>query len=1203
MKLTRLLCRHFYSGDRQRGRRYFLSNAICEFSADLPYVYALVSGGSGVDYEVAINLDEVGPENDGGMHCECERYAGGDNCKHIWAVLLEIEDDQGEEALAWIADAFEDEQAFDPGSDQVVDQGANGSRSGNTATEKRKRKKATRQPAAPTWQHVLKSIDSSKHGTRPNRSVREHKPIVATKTVQVFYGIDASQPSDSYRVADELNLQLYQQDLLKSGEWGAFKQLRLNTDSLESFTNADDRAILRRLIGHGTPETARFGYSFSEPTWHEFVLSRDWDDDLLQMMASTGRLVWSIGLSNRSEDLHPLSYDSNVHKIHLKILDENPLAASGQTATPGEYWLYACLRSSADDQESETEFSPGEVLRATDGGLVLTSGVLLKYDNPQCKDLLRSLTESGPVRIKQSERGTFLETLMNVPDLPPFTLPDAWQIDMVDGTPRPQLTLEKHPYASRQLITTINFGYADQWLASSDLRSVVYDHDNGVLIRRNDASEQERLEQLTPFPIQEQFYGYGEPARLTIHPKHFDWLVSELSEQNWQVLWKGKPIRQPGDFSIAVTTNNDWFDLHASVDYSGETIALPKLLAAIAKKENFITLADGSSGRIPGDLVNRFASLAQFGTVDDEVIKFRPTQAMMLDAMLQSQSRTTFDSGFRKYRKKLAAFDGVKTKTAPRGFRGELREYQEQGLGWLNFLRDFGLGGCLADDMGLGKTIQVLALLESRRLRKVAATETNKKTKQSSTMNGDAAELLSQLTGTKSKSKSKSKSDKAKAARDAELANRIHAFKRPPSIVVVPKSLIFNWIEEAKKFTPRLRIHNHTGIGRNAAIDDMNEFDVLLTTYGTMRKDIVSLSKIRFDYAILDESQAIKNASAQAAKASRLLHAEHRLAMTGTPIENHLGELWSLMEFLNPGMLGKSKSFARLTRAATKPTATDEGPESAEAGETDDPRDQAIAALAKGLRPFLLRRTKDQVLKELPPKTEQTLHCDLTPSQKKQYKELKEFYRVKLAKQVETEGIEKSKIYVLEALLRLRQVACDPRLVDPASKPGAKLELLQEQLTEVIAGGHKVLVFSQFTKLLALVKQQLDDAGIRYEYLDGKTTDRAGKVNTFQNDDAIPVFLISLKAGGSGLNLTAAQYVYLLDPWWNPAVEAQAIDRAHRMGQQNSVMAYRMICNDTVEEKILKLQASKRDLAASVISADESLIRSLTADDLQQLFS
>ncbi|MEM7783700.1 MAG: SNF2-related protein, partial [Planctomycetota bacterium] len=646
--------------------------------------------------------------------------------------------------------------------------------------------------------------------------------------------------------------------------------------------------------------------------------------------------------------------------------------------------------------------------------------------------------------------------------------------------------------------------------------------------------------------------------------KYFLPIVDELGESGWKILLEDKPVKKAGEFNVSVESGQDWFDLAVNVEFDDQSIAMPELLQAIVKKDNFVTLADGSQGRIPPELLEKYSRLAAFGQIKDDKVRFRPTQAMLLDAMLDAKE-VKVDKKFRAFRKKLQSFDGVKPKSPPRGFKGELRRYQRDGLGWLHFLREFGLGGCLADDMGLGKTVQVLSLLESRRNRKVNLDESQ---------------------DTKKKANLENRAEKKSVLLDAA-----EQLKRKPSIVIVPKSLIFNWVEEAAKFTPRLRLLNYTGTKRlnhvQVAIDS-GGFDVLLTTYGTMRRDIEVLSQLEFDYAILDESQAIKNSKAQCAKSSRLLNADYRLAMTGTPIENHLGELWSLFEFLNPGMLGNSTNFARLTNQKKSNEAE---------------REETLAALAKAIAPFLLRRTKEQVLTDLPPKTEQTLYCDMLPAQKKSYKELKEYYRVKLAKKVETVGIGRSKIQVLEALLRLRQVACDPRLLDKSSKAGAKLELLGQQISEIASEGHKVLVFSQFTSFLSLVKQQFDEIGIEYEYLDGQSTKRAQSVKRFQEDASVSAFLISIKAGGHGLNLTAADYVFILDPWWNPAVEAQAIDRAHRMGQKNSVIAYRMICRDTVEEKILALQASKRDLADKIIQSDESLIRSLTAEDLQILFA
>jgi SNF2 family DNA or RNA helicase len=317
------------------------------------------------------------------------------------------------------------------------------------------------------------------------------------------------------------------------------------------------------------------------------------------------------------------------------------------------------------------------------------------------------------------------------------------------------------------------------------------------------------------------------------------------------------------------------------------------------------------------------------------------------------------------------------------------------------------------------------------------------------------------------------------------------------------------------------------------------------------------------------------------------LRGQHRLALSGTPIENHIGELWTLFDFINPGMLGAAGVFQQIGSNAREDGAA------------------TRATLGRALRPFILRRTKDQVAKDLPPKLEQTMVCELESAQRKQYNELRDHYRDSLLKTVDSEGLAKSKILVLEALLRLRQAACHPGLIDKSKtdEPSAKLEMLIPRLAEATEEGHKVLVFSQFTSLLSIVRSRLDTAKITYEYLDGKTRDRAARVQNFQDNPDCKLFLISLKAGGLGLNLTAAEYVFLLDPWWNPAVEAQAVDRAHRIGQKRRVFAYRLIAKDTVEEKVLQLQQKKKNLADAIINADNSLIRSLSRDDLELLLS
>ena len=373
------------------------------------------------------------------------------------------------------------------------------------------------------------------------------------------------------------------------------------------------------------------------------------------------------------------------------------------------------------------------------------------------------------------------------------------------------------------------------------------------------------------------------------------------------------------------------------------------------------------------------------------------------------------------------------------------------------------------------------------------------------------------------------------------------------------------------------------GAGRDDVLERVGEWDLVLTTYATMRRDAAVLAAMPFDYVVLDEAQAVKNAATASSKATRALNGRHRLALSGTPVENQLGDLWSLFEFLNPGLLG-SLQHGLLARARK-----------GDAG--------ALDALRRGLRPFILRRTKAQVAPELPARNEDTMLCELEPAERRLYNQLRDHYRQLVIGLVERQGLQRSRFQILEALLRLRQAACHPGLIDPRKHTGssAKLDALIERLDEARAEGHKALVFSQFTSLLAFVRAELDARAVPYEYLDGHTRDRERRVARFQEDAACPIFLVSLKAGGLGLNLTAADYVFLLDPWWNPAVEAQAIDRAHRIGQQRPVFAYRLISADTVEEHIVELQARKRQLADAIITADNSGLAGLTREDLELL--
>ena len=449
------------------------------------------------------------------------------------------------------------------------------------------------------------------------------------------------------------------------------------------------------------------------------------------------------------------------------------------------------------------------------------------------------------------------------------------------------------------------------------------------------------------------------------------------------------------------------------------------------------------------------------------------------------------------YKDKLAAFKSIEKIKIPTGLKATLRPYQMEGLNWLNFLDDYNFGGCLADDMGLGKTLQMIAFFMLQKKKHKGAT----------------------------------------------------------NLVVLPTSLIFNWQNEIIKFAPSLTVRTIYGSDRVTDLTSLDNFDVVLTSYGTLMSDIELLKAYQFNYVVLDESQAIKNPDSQRYKAVRLLQARNRVVMTGTPIENNTFDLYAQLSFACPGLLGSQQQFREVYSIPIDKFKDD----------------QRAKELQKRINPFLLRRTKDQVAKELPDKTEIVLYCEMEPDQRKVYnaykEQMKEYLNASKSQKKQLDSM-----FVLSALTKLRQICNSPALLSEEEFYGdssAKINVLMEELLEK-HGNHKVLVFSQFVGMLDLIKTELDKHGLKYAYLTGQSTKREKIVSEFQEDDEIRIFLISLKAGGTGLNLTQADYVYLIDPWWNPAVENQAIDRCYRIGQEKHVMAVRLITPNTIEEKIME---------------------------------
>ena len=774
---------------------------------------------------------------------------------------------------------------------------------------------------------------------------------------------------------------------------------------------------------------------------------------------------------------------------------------------------------------------PNMITLMTAQGVMIVGERVCRLDYGDSFDWVELLKRRKEIRVPVAQGERFVGEMMKLGATTTVELPE--QLRYREESPEPTAVIRlQHPKNGDSSIAraTLECRYG-KLTVGPDTALAMHDAAARTVIRRSPEKEKAFQSDLMAAGFrlkQPAYYDFNQHEWWEIKTARLSAALSELIRKQFLVESEGRAFRTAGAFSAKLNTGIDWFELEGEVEFDGQKITMPELLKAVVKGDSMVTLDDGSIGLLPEEFLARYGGLLQMAQVDGGQVRFARTQSGLLDVFLAELPEIKPDERLAKLRAGLAGFRGVQPEPQPAGFTGQLRGYQQEGLAWMSFLEHIELGGCLADDMGVGKTPQVLALLERRR-----------------------------------------------------------AIGKGPSLVVVPRSLIFNWKEEALRFTPALKILDYSAADRDKSGAAFGAANVVLTTYGTMLRDVATLREHRFDYAILDEAQAIKNHGSESAKAARLLRAEHRLVMTGTPIENHLGELWSLFEFLNPGMLGAAALFQSTSKNAR---AVDEA---------------TRVVLARALRPFILRRTKGQVAKELPERIEQTIHCELEGEQKKLYTELRDFYRAKLLGKAGGKDAAKNKIQVLEALLRLRQAACHPGLIDKkrTGESSAKLETLLERLSQVREEGHKALVFSQFTSLLAIVRQRLDSAGVTYEYLDGDTRDRQACVHRFQKDDNCQLFLISLKAGGTGLNLTAAEYVFLLDPWWNPAVEAQAIDRAHRIGQARTVVACRLIAQGTVEERVLELQKSKRDLAEAIIGEDNRLIGNLQREDLELLLS
>lgn len=594
---------------------------------------------------------------------------------------------------------------------------------------------------------------------------------------------------------------------------------------------------------------------------------------------------------------------------------------------------------------------------------------------------------------------------------------------------------------------------------------------------------------------------------------------------------RSSPISPFGKVSSGV----DWLSIKVGWESEGVGATREELARCLATGQKYVKLEDGSYATFDA---------AQVRAVLDREIELMTSarggklslaqagRVRELEDLLNEVGSCASTASTKKLFEKLADINNIGAVKKPKTLKAKLRPYQDQGIAWLKFIHDIGSGGVLADDMGLGKTLQAIALFLI-----IKAEE-----------------------------------------------------KRLAALVVAPTSVVHNWEREIQRFAPTLKVTVWHGADRREQLEELQSAEVIITSYALLRRDVELLQSLDLTYCVLDEAQHIKNPTSATAQAAKKLQAAKRLALTGTPIENRLSEIWSIFDFVSPGLLGPLDKFEeRFSR----------------------PIDQGDSKAAERLRaiihPFILRRTKLEVARDLPEKLENDRICELAGDQKAIYAQVAREVRAQVMGEVERVGLARSQLHILAGLTKLRQAACDPRLLglprEFAHEDSGKLIALRELVEECISGGHKVLIFSQFVSMLQIIRHTLDEDGVKYEYLDGSTKDRAERVNTFQTDPAIPVFLISLKAGGTGLNLTAADTVIHYDPWWNPAVEDQATDRAHRIGQTRVVTTYRLMAEGTIEEKILQLKAKKRELVAAVLSEDVGGAKKLTKADLEDLFS
>lgn len=588
----------------------------------------------------------------------------------------------------------------------------------------------------------------------------------------------------------------------------------------------------------------------------------------------------------------------------------------------------------------------------------------------------------------------------------------------------------------------------------------------------------------------------------------------------------------------------DYLDTEAEVSVAGEQITLSDLLTQY-RKERFVRLSDGTRAILDDTYMRRLQRIFRVrDTAAGKSVQVSYFDIPEIEALLDAPVKGEAPQHYRRF---LEGFGALERESAEcPGLTATLRPYQQEGVKWMDYLRRNNMGGVLADDMGLGKTVQTIALL----CRVYASEEENTVAKENAGRNDSAG------------------------------STRV-----PPTLIVMPKSLIFNWQDELSRFAPGLKVSVFYGTGRS--LDEAMVADIVLTTYGSMRSSIDELRRVRWEYVVLDESQNIKNLQSQTTRAAFLLQANHRMALSGTPMENNVTEIYSLFRFLNPTMLGSEADF---NERYAQPIQV--------AADMD-----ALAALRRKIFPVMLRRLKGDVLHDLPDITRQRIYVEMEPEQARLYEERRRYYKALLDNHIAEQGLGRSRMVMFRALNELRHIASVPESISEGTVKSCKIDPLVESISEAAANGHKCVVFFNFIVGIELVGERLDLLGIGYDTLTGSTNDRAGVIGHFRKNPDCKVLLLTVKVGGVGLNLTCADTVFIYEPWWNPAAERQAIDRLHRIGQKNHVSAYSMITRNTIEERILQLQERKAAIFDGLVTSDETFSKQLSKEDIEFMLS